>query len=103
MGLDSLKMVELIMGIEGTRELLRFSFAGRRKAFHHISSTFIFGWTAKGTLVEHDNNLEMENLDFGYSQTKWVAEQLIFAAERQVLRVRVYRPSLLSASTQGNW
>ena len=89
--------------VEGTRELLRFSIAGRRKEFHHISSTFIFGWTAKGTLMESDNNVEMANLDFGYSQSKWVAEQLIFAAERQGLWVRVYRPSLISASTRGIW
>src|SRR5204863_436037 len=78
-------------------------FAVRQKEFHHISSTFIFGWTAKGTLAESDNNNEMANLDFGYSQTKWVAEQLVFAAERQGLRVRVYRASLISASTQGVW
>ena len=89
--------------VDGTRELLRFSLAGRRKEFHHISSTFIFGWTVKGCLLESDNNDEMMNLDFGYAQTKWVAEQLVFGAERQGLKVRVYRPSLISASTHGVW
>ena len=89
--------------VDGTRELLRFSFAGTRKEFHHISSTFIFGWTVKGMLVESNANTEMANLDFGYSQSKWVAEQLVFAAEKQGLRVRVYRPSLITASTQGGW
>ncbi len=89
--------------VDGTRELLRFSFAGRRKEFHHISSTFIFGWTVTGMLMESDRNVEMTNLDFGYSQSKWVAEQLVFAAEKQGLRVRVYRPSLITASTQGSW
>ena len=87
--------------VDGTRELLRFSYTGTQKEFHLISSTFIFGWTAKGTLLEIDNNEDMETLDFGYAQSKWVAEQLVFAAEKQGLKVRVYRPSFISASTDG--
>ncbi len=43
----------------------------------------------------------MKNLDFGYSQSKWVAEQLVYAAGKQGLRIRVYRPSLISASSDG--
>lgn len=85
--------------VDGTRELLRLAFTGRRKAFHLVSSTFIFGWTVKGVLWEHDNNQEMENLDFGYAQTKWVAEQLVLQAQEKGLDVRIYRPSLISAST----
>ena len=85
--------------VDGTRELLRFAATGSLKEFHLISSTFIFGWTVKGVLLEHDNNPEMAHLDFGYSQSKWVAEQLVFAAEKQGQKVRVYRPSLISAST----
>lgn len=87
--------------VDGTRELLRFAFTGTAKEFHLISSTFIFGWTAKGRLLETDNNEDMGNLDFGYAQSKWVAEHLAFAAEREGLKVRVYRPSLISASTNG--
>ena len=33
--------------------------------------------------METDGNAEMANLDFGYAQSKWVAEQLAYAAERQ--------------------
>jgi thioester reductase-like protein len=87
--------------VQGTRELLRFCFAGTKKEFHLVSSTFIFGWTAKETLWEADNNQEMANLDFGYSQSKWVAEQLALAAEKQGIKIRIYRPSLISASTAG--
>jgi thioester reductase-like protein len=87
--------------VDGTRTLLRLAHSLRRKEFHFISSTFIFGWTAKGLLVETDNNDEMMSLDFGYAQTKWVAEQLVLAAARQGLNVRVYRPSLISASSAG--
>ena len=87
--------------VDGTRELLRFAAAGVRKEFHLVSSTFIFGWTVQGVLLETDGNAGMANLDFGYAQSKWVAERLTFAAEKQGLPVRVYRPSLLSASTGG--
>ena len=87
--------------VEGTRELLRFASTGTCKEFHFISSTIIFGWTVKGELFETENNDEMLNLDFGYAQTKWVAEQLVFGAARQGLKVRVYRPSFITASKQG--
>jgi thioester reductase-like protein len=85
--------------VDGTRELLRFAATGLAKEFHLISSTFIFGWTVKGILRESDNNADMANLDFGYSQSKWVAERLVFEAQKQGLKVRVYRPSLISASS----
>jgi thioester reductase-like protein len=87
--------------VNGTRELLRFSCTGTKKEFHFISSTIIFGWTSKGELLESENNEDMLNLDFGYAQSKWVAEQLVFAAEKQGLKVKVYRPSFISASTNG--
>lgn len=87
--------------IDGTRTILRFAHSARRKEVHFISSTFIFGWTVKGLLVETDNNDEMANLDFGYAQTKWVAEQLVLSAQSMGLDVRIYRPSLISASTNG--
>jgi thioester reductase-like protein len=87
--------------VDGTREMLRFASTGVKKAFHLISSTFIYGWTVKDILWETDANPEMANLDFGYAQSKWVAEQLVYAAGAQGLDVRIYRPSLISASTGG--
>ncbi len=87
--------------VEGTRELLRFAFTNAAKEFHLVSSTFIYGWTVKRELKETDDNRGMENLDFGYAQSKWVAEQLVFGARERGLKVRVYRPSLISASSDG--
>jgi len=87
--------------VEATRELLRFAATARRKRFHFVSSTFIFGWTPQTLLRESDDNPEMANLDFGYAQSKWVSEQLVHAATRQGLRTCIYRPSLLSASMAG--
>ena len=87
--------------VDGTRELLRFASTGVRKSFHLISSTIIFGWNRTGALHEWDDNAQMQELDFGYAQSKWVAEQLVFAARRCGLPVRIYRPSFISASTGG--
>ncbi len=87
--------------VDGTREILRFAFSGTPKQFHHVSSTFIYGWTATPVLYETDNNDAMANLDFGYAQSKWVSEQLVLAAREKGLDVRLYRPSLISPSTGG--
>ncbi|TFW17243.1 thioester reductase domain-containing protein [Duganella callida] len=87
--------------VEGTRTLLELAHTGRRKQFHLISTTFIFGWTTQALLSETDNNDAMANLDFGYAQTKWVAEQLVLAARAGGLDARIYRPSLISTSTTG--
>jgi thioester reductase-like protein len=87
--------------VEGTRELLRLACTSRRKQFHFVSSTTIFGWTGKRNLIERDSNLEMSGLDFGYAQTKWVSEQLIFQAREQGVEARIYRPAFITASTAG--
>jgi thioester reductase-like protein len=87
--------------VEGTRELLRLAMTTHRKTFHLVSSTFIYGWAIKPVVGEWDANEEMFGLDFGYSQTKWVAEQLVLAAQEKGLDVRIYRPSLISPTTAG--
>jgi thioester reductase-like protein len=89
------------VNVDGTRTMLQFARTGIPKRVHHISTTFIFGWTARALLLESDNNETMANLDFGYAQTKWVAEQLVLAARRQGMDARIYRPAIVSASTAG--
>ena len=85
----------------GTNEVLRLSFEGRPKEFNYVSTTFIFGWAVKSVLYETDQNQNMELLDFGYSQSKWVAEQVVFDARRRGLSARVFRPALVSPSVTG--
>ncbi len=87
--------------VEGTRELLRLAMTAHRKAFHLVSSTFIYGWSTEPVVGEWDANEKMTGLDFGYSQTKWVGEQLALAAQRKGLDVRIYRPSLISPTRAG--
>ena len=88
--------------VVGTHELLRLAMTAHRKTFHLVSSTFIYGWSTEPVVGEWDANAKMSGLDFGYSQTKWVAEQLVLAAQRQGLEVRIYRPSLISPTRAGS-
>lgn len=94
---DALRPANVI----GTWELLRLALTTHRKSFHLVSSTFIYGWSTMPVVGESYGNAEMAGLDFGYSQTKWVAEQLTLAAQRQGLDVRIYRPSLISPTSAG--
>ncbi|MBA5608106.1 thioester reductase domain-containing protein [Duganella sp. FT3S] len=87
--------------VEGARTALRLARDSGARCLHLVSSTFIFGWSAKGVLLESDCNGAMEALDFGYAQSKWVAEQQALAARAAGMDVRIYRPSLISVSTQG--
>jgi len=85
----------------GTNEVLRLAFEGRPKSLNYVSTTFVFGWAVKSVLYETDMNENMELLDFGYSQSKWVAEQVVADARSQGLSVRIFRPALVSPSITG--
>jgi thioester reductase-like protein len=85
----------------GTNEVLRLAFEGRAKSFNYVSTTFIFGWAVKKVLYETDFNENMELLDFGYSQSKWVSEQVVMDAGRKGLATRIFRPALVSPSITG--
>ena len=85
----------------GTNEVLRLAFEGRPKEFNYVSTTFVFGWAVKKVLWETSHNEDMELLDFGYSQTKWVAEQVVADARSKGLSARIFRPALVSPSITG--
>jgi thioester reductase-like protein len=85
----------------GTNEVLRLAFERRPKSFNYVSTTFVFGWAVKKVLYETDQNENMELLDFGYSQSKWVAEQVVMDARRLGLATRIFRPALVSPSVTG--
>jgi thioester reductase-like protein len=87
--------------VMGTNEVLRLAFEGRSKEFNYVSTTFVFGWAVKSVLYETDFNEDMELLDFGYSQSKWVAEQVVADARSRGLSTRIFRPALVSPSVTG--
>lgn len=87
--------------VGGTNEIVRLAMSHRPKVLNHISTTFVFGWSAKEVLYEQDDNQDLDLLDFGYSQSKWVSEQVVRDAMRQGLRARIFRPALITPSVDG--
>jgi len=87
--------------VDGTAHVIDLALGGRAKALNHISTTFIFGWATKDVLHESDRNAAMEHLDFGYSQSKWVSEQLVYSAMEQGLNARIFRPALITPALDG--
>jgi len=88
--------------VVGTNEILKLAFDGRPKVFNYVSTTFIFGWATKDVLWETDSNADMELLDFGYSQSKWTAEQVVMDAGRRGLTTRIFRPALVTPAVNGD-
>lgn len=87
--------------IFGTNEVIKFALEGIPKILNHVSTTFIFGWAVKDVLYETDTNESLDLLDFGYSQTKWVSEEVVKDAMRQGLQARIFRPALITPSIHG--
>jgi thioester reductase-like protein len=87
--------------VGGTNDVVRLAMSRRAKVLNHISTTFIFGWSVQESLFESDTNGDMDRLDFGYSQSKWVSEQVVHDAMRQGLQARIFRPALLTPSLCG--
>ncbi len=85
----------------GTNEVIRLALEGRPKNLNYVSTTFVFGWAVKKVLYETDFNQDMELLDFGYSQSKWVAEQVVADARSKGLETRIFLPALVSPSITG--
>jgi thioester reductase-like protein len=87
--------------VGGTNEVIRLAVSRRPKVLNHVSTTFVFGWSTQDTLPETESNRDMRLLDFGYSQSKWVSEQIVLSAKHEGLRTRVFRPALIAPSTGG--
>jgi thioester reductase-like protein len=87
--------------VGGTNEIVRLAMSHRAKVLNYISTTFIFGWSVQETISESDRNAAMDRLDFGYSQSKWVSEQVVHDAMQQGLQARIFRPALLTPSVHG--
>ncbi|MCP4382775.1 MAG: AMP-binding protein, partial [Hyphomicrobiales bacterium] len=89
--------------VTATRTVIELTTHGCGKSLHYISTTFVFGWSTRPLLREADSNAEMDRLDFGYAQSKWVAEQQVLRAQQQGVAATIYRPSLVTASAEGSF
>ncbi|KAJ5480266.1 hypothetical protein N7530_005775 [Penicillium desertorum] len=91
-----------ISNVKGTRNALRLASAGRRKAFHYMSS--IDAWGPTGGILGTKELYEDEPLerhihclryDWGYSQSQWTAEAMVRRMRDRGLPVSIYRPGFI--------
>ncbi|KAL5356254.1 hypothetical protein BJX96DRAFT_162325 [Aspergillus floccosus] len=96
----------------GTRNVLRVAAEGRRKSFHYVSSIDVYAFTGSilGTeVVSEDGPLKVHlashPFDTGYSQSQWVAEEMVQRVRNRGLPVAIYRPGFVlgdSKTAAGN-
>ncbi|KAJ8066698.1 hypothetical protein OCU04_005737 [Sclerotinia nivalis] len=86
----------------GMLEILRFSRTGRVKALHYVSTLSAYGPTRAitGTTFLHEDEPPLRHLnavsyDIGYSQSKWVAEQLVWSEISRGFPICIYRPGFV--------
>ncbi|KAK3605427.1 hypothetical protein CHS0354_007509 [Potamilus streckersoni] len=77
--------------VMGTANILLFACSGKIKPVHHISTDAVFPHGMKDC-SEDDECLDYHTkLMDGYSQSKWVAEQLVRQAGKRGLPITIYR------------
>ena len=85
--------------VGGTEHVLRLASDVRRKAVHFVSTLSVFlpkHKTDADLVRDGDIPLDIEHIDDGYSQSKWVAEQLVMQARALGLPASIYRPARIS-------
>ena len=83
----------------GTEEVLRLAVAEKTKPLHHISSLGVFG-RSEHAVCETTPLGDGSDLGDGYSQTKWVSEQLVLQAQQAGIPIAIYRPGRLTGHSR---
>jgi len=93
--------------VAGTQEVLRLACTEKPKAIHYVSTLSVFSEKAPihpHGFSEYDEPRLTVNLDNGYAQSKWVAEQLVRKAGDRGFQVSIYRPATVAGDTRnGIW
>jgi thioester reductase-like protein len=90
------------INVLGTQEVLKLACHAQAKPLHYISSVVVFEGSvyAQKTITELDNPDSSEGIYLGYSQSKWVAEQLMTIARSRGLAVNIYRLPFIGGHSQ---
>jgi thioester reductase-like protein len=87
----------------GTQETLRLASQTMIKPVHYVSSLAVFPLLNNGELkvVQEPDPLDHGGMLYGgYTQSKWVAEQLVVMARARGLPVCIYRPGLITGHSR---
>ncbi|MDJ0383086.1 amino acid adenylation domain-containing protein [Streptomyces sp. G-G2] len=90
--------------VDGTGELIALA-AGRAVPLHYVSTIgVVHGFGAAGVrAVTEDTPLDhVELLSMGYTESKWVAEELLRKAARAGLPLAVHRPHEITGDTRSH-
>jgi thioester reductase-like protein len=92
--------------ILGTQEVLRFASRSKTKPLHYVSTDAVYDSPRYygQTIAENVDADHCEELDLGYTQSKWVAEKLVRIARDRGMPVTIYRPPLIAGHSEtGAW
>ncbi|MCF2146809.1 amino acid adenylation domain-containing protein [Desmonostoc muscorum LEGE 12446] len=87
----------------GTQEILRLASLGKVTPVHFISTIDVLEpliFNNPTPIPEDELLVDGEKLTRGYAQTKWVAEQLVMAAQSRGIPACIYRPGMISGHSQ---
>ncbi|GFF79578.1 hypothetical protein IFM62136_10099 [Aspergillus lentulus] len=86
----------------GTSNMLRLVAAGRRKAFHYMSTIDVWGTTGctLGTEAVYEDgplqpHIQAIRYDLGYAQSQWTAESMVRRMRDRGLPIAIYRPGFV--------
>ncbi len=91
------------VNVTGTLNAMRFATQQRMKAYHHVSTLFVFSvldHLELSTVRETDTPSRHEFIFGGYLQSKWVADQIVQSAREAGLPVAIYRPGIVTGDSQ---
>ncbi len=96
-----------LANVTGTINVLRFATTGKPKPLHYSSTIAAFGPTGllEPTAVVYEDDdmakyLTGLKFDSGYSQSQWVAEQIVWEAARRGIPLAVYRPGFIMGDSR---
>jgi thioester reductase-like protein len=89
--------------VSGTVEVIRLAGLTHTKPLHFVSSLAIYFTAAHvgaGTVYETDTPQYHPQMKSGYTQSKWVADQLVQQAQKRGLPAAIYRPVRITAESK---
>ncbi|XP_074650108.1 uncharacterized protein LOC141905204 [Tubulanus polymorphus] len=84
----------------GTQNVILFASTNKIKPLHYVSTDAVFPHGLKNCSENDDVSQLYGQLEDGYSQSKWVAEQLVLRARARGVPVVIYRPGNMSGDSK---